>query len=151
MRDWSIAQWLAAGLFVATVIAVPVVSGLIGPSGSITAHPAALVVDEALGLRRDLENDPSRLAPYFMDSAVATELADSARNAQASPIPGWQMPYASKVGSSSADVVVIWDEDPAYAGWPAAHVFSLAEVHGRWVISDAREVTGAPPPAATGE
>lgn len=104
-------------------------------------HPAAVVVARLLVLRRERNADAAAYRPLFKDSAVASDLAQAAGQTSTSPpTPDWQAPYVSAVGSSTADVVVVWKRSQLSGGWPEATIFKMEKGDGAWRVLDAVSV-----------
>jgi hypothetical protein len=134
-----------AVVLAAAVAAAGTGCGILG--GGSSDHPAVEVVEDLLELRRKDVRDANAYAPFFEDSAIATALAEPGAVATGTPrVPEWRDLYASKTGSSTAEVAVVWKPDDAFRDWPKVTVFSLSLVRDRWVVVDAREETNAPRP-----
>lgn len=116
-----------------------------------TDHPAIVVIEELLELRRDDVRDPEAYAPYFLESSLATALAESsAEGTETARVPDWKDPYLTAETTSTADVAVVWKAADDFPGWPVATVFVLSLLDDRWVVIDATEATSAPEPIGTG-
>jgi hypothetical protein len=114
---------------------------------SAEKHPAARTVARLLELRRDDVRDPKRYAPFFMESELATALAEGSAEPTGTPrVPLWETPYVSEETSRQASVVVVWKADAAFEDWPAVNIFLLERFEDRWVVTDAIEATSAPAP-----
>lgn len=114
---------------------------------SATDHPAAQTVGELLKIRRKDVRDPEAYAPYFLESSLATALAESSEEATGEPrVPLWETPYVSEETPTTASVVVVWKADAAFEGWPALNIFLMSLEDDRWVVIDAIEATSAPEP-----
>lgn len=110
-------------------------------------HPAVKAVEGLLELRRNDVRDPQAYAPYFLESSLATALAESSVETTKSPrVPEWDKLYVSEETSSTAKVVVVWKKDAAFPDWPLVNIFSLSHQDDRWVVVDAAEATSAPKP-----
>ena len=114
-------------------------------SGIATTHLAATTVAELLALRSAATTDPAAYTPYFADAGIAEQLGASGAEGA---IPGFDTPYVSKLGGSSADVVVRWKDTDAFPGWPSATVFVMELDDGRWLVVDAVDASGTLPPPA---
>lgn len=141
--------------FTALVIAL-VLLALAGFGAGCTAdsgsdHPAVVAIRELLELRRGDVSDPEAYAPYFLESSLATALAESsAEETSAARIPKWKDPYLTAETSSTADVAVVWKASDDFPDWPFATIFMLSRLEDRWVVIDAKESTSAPEPMKTG-
>jgi hypothetical protein len=138
---------VAVGAF-ALLVAASVWAGVSTgrPSGLAYDHPAAVAVEKVLTLRYARSTDAAAYAPYFLESAIATELAATSAELTQSPIPRWQTPYVSAEGTSGVDVVVKWVASGQAAPSAIGVVFTVRETPVGWAISDAKEVAGTPPP-----
>lgn len=124
-------------------------AGCAADSGS--DHPAVVAIRELLELRRDDVSDPEAYAPYFLESSLATALAESsAEETSAARIPKWEDPYLTAETTSTADVAVVWKASDDFPDWPFATVFMLSRLDDRWVVIDAKETTSSPEPLGTG-
>lgn len=125
-----------------------VLATAVGCAQSATSHPAARTIEKLLELRRDDVRDPKAYAPYFLESSLATALAESSAETTKAPrVPEWEKPYVSEENSSGVSVVVVWKQDDRkFPGWPKANVFMLTEKDERWVVIDAIETSSAPAP-----
>lgn len=105
------------------------------------SHPAATAVGKVLHVRSRLSTDAADYAPYVLDSAVATALADDSagkRAGDSSAIPGWKRPYVSMETSAGAvDVIVVWKRSSVQTSWPEANRFKMVLDGGTWKMSDA--------------
>lgn len=104
--------------------------------------PPAAAVDALLSLRAERSQDASAYAQYLMDPALAIDLARAAAEETSTlpPTPDWEEPYVSSETSSTAQVVVVWGDRAQYPDWPAANVFLMEFLNGRWVVADAQSV-----------
>jgi hypothetical protein len=140
-------------VFVAALV-IALVAGCKAAAPAVD-HPAAETVQRLLELRRDDVRDPEAYAPFFLDSELATALAEGSGEPTGTPrVPEWEAPYVSEESSESVSVAVVWKADPDFEGWPAVNVFLLSLTDGRWIVVDALEATAAPAPlrpAKTGE
>ncbi len=136
------ASALAAVLLLSAAIA--------GCASDSSDHPAVVAVRELLELRRDDVRDAEAYAPYFMESSLATALAEGSTEPTGTPtIPDWEDPYLTAETSSTADVAVVWRPSADFPDWPVATVFVLSLLDDRWVVADATEATSAPEPLGT--
>lgn len=132
-------------LFLAVVLTLGVVSCT--STDPAVDHPAAIAVDELLELRRDDVRDPREYVPYFLESSLATALAEGSDEPTGTPrVPRWEPPYVSEETSTTASVVVVWKVDDDFEGWPAINIFLMSLEGERWVVTDAVEATSAPTP-----
>ncbi|MBN2822454.1 MAG: hypothetical protein JXR33_04615 [Coriobacteriia bacterium] len=104
-------------------------------------HRAVVALTELLDLRRAGSSDAAAYAPFFSESALATELADSAGESGEPAVPSWDSIYVSSETTESTDVVVIWVADDAFSGWPAATLFTMGAEGDKWFVLDARDVS----------
>lgn len=136
---------VCAALLLGTLAAGVAGCGVLG--GDTAGHPAVKAVTDLLDLRRKDVREASAYAPFFEDSALATALVEPGAVPTGTPrVPEWRTVYASKLGSSTAEVAVVWKPDDAFKDWPTVTVFLLKRSSGRWVVVDAREETKAPEP-----
>ncbi len=136
---------IAPLLYIAAIAVALVVGGCAAVPES--DHPAVDAISELLELRRDNVRDAEAYAPYFLESSLATALAEGSAEATEGPrVPDWEPPYVSEATSETASVVVIWKSDPGFLDWPAINIFMLALTDDRWVVIDAIEATAAPEP-----
>lgn len=128
-------------------LAAVVLATIAGCASVASSHPAARTVEGLLELRRDDVRDPKAYAPYFLESSLATALAQSAAETTEAPrVPEWDRIYVSEETSSGASVAVVWKKDKAFPDWPAVNIFSVELRDDRWVVVDAVEATSAPKP-----
>lgn len=133
----------AAWMLVATGL-LAVLAGC-APEGAV--HPAVSVIEDLLELRRADSRSAETYAPFFLESSLATALAEPSGDPTGTPrVPLWETPYVSEETSDTASVVVVWKQDPDFEGWPGVNVFSVQLLEGAWVVVDAVETTTAPPP-----
>lgn len=131
----------------ACIVAMAILSGC----ASEPQHPAVTVIEDLLQLRRADSRNAEDYAPYFLESSLATALAEGSGEPTGTPrVPEWEQPYLSEETTSKASVVVVWKVDPAFEEWPAVNVFSLELVDERWLVVDAIEATSAPEPVDSG-
>ena len=109
-------------------------------------HDAAKTIDRLLELRRDDVRDPKAYAPYFLESELATALAESSTDTGTPRVPRWDAPYVSEETSQQVSVVVVWKADKDFKDWPAVNIFMLERNDDRWVVVDAIEASSAPAP-----
>lgn len=141
MRRRSDRLWI--GLVVIGVLAVT----LAGCRTPAEEHPAITAVEELLQLRRADSRDPEAYAKYFLESDLATALAEGEGEPEGTPrIPQWEKPYLSEETTEAVSVAVVWKADPAFEDWPAVNVFWLSLVGGQWVVTDAVEASEVPAP-----
>lgn len=132
-------------LFVSAALAF--VAGCSCTPGTADGHPAAIMIAELLRLRADDVRDAEAYAPYFLESGLATALAEDSSVETGTPrVPDWEPPYVSAETSTTADVVVVWKPSVDFPDWPAVNVFKTELADGRWVVVDAEEATTAPEP-----
>lgn len=135
---------MIASAVVALLLLLIVAAGCTSASSD---HPAVVVVRKLLELRRDDVRDPEAYAPYFLESSLATALAEGSTEPTGSPrVPDWEDPYLTAETTSTADVAVVWKASDAFPDWPVATVFVLSQLDDRWVVTDALEATSAPAP-----
>lgn len=105
--------------------------------------PPAQAVQDLLELRSDRSEDASAYAEYVASVDLAQELAAAAVEESTSatpPTPGWDTPYVASETSATARVVVVWDPDDRFEGWPVATIFLTESVDGRWLTMDAEAI-----------
>jgi len=116
-------------------------------SSTASDHPAVVVIQELLELRRDDVRDAEAYEPYFPDAALAEELASGSDEPTGTPqVPEHELPYLTAETTSTADVAVVWKASDDFPDWPVATVFVLSQLDDRWVVVDALEATSAPKP-----
>lgn len=131
----------------ACVVALTILAGC----ASAPQHPAVSVIEELLRLRRADSRNAADYAPYFLESSLATALAEGSAEPTGTPrVPEWEQLYMSEAAPTEASVVVVWKADPAFEQWPKVNVFSLELVDERWMVVDAIEATSAPEPVDPG-
>lgn len=138
---------LAAGLSALFLVAC-------APSGPAYEHPAVASVNGLLEVRSRASTDPAEYAPFLVESAVATALAEDAvaRSAVGSrTIPAWKPPYLSAETSEGVDVTVVWTDASDFGDWPVAHRWLLVRVGDDWRVSDAVPATAGAIPQPLGE
>lgn len=116
-------------------------------SSAESDHAAVLAVQQLLELRREDSRDAGAYSPFFLDSSLATAVADGSGEATGTPqVPEWEPLYLSEETTGSASVVVRWKPADEFPDWPAVNIFMLSLVEDRWVVVDAIEATAAPEP-----
>lgn len=121
-------------------------------SSAAEKHDAAKTIDRLLELRRDDVRDPKAYAPYFLESELATALAEGSTEPTGTPrVPRWDAPYVSEETSQQVSVVVVWKADKDFKDWPAVNIFMLERSDDRWVVVDAIEASSAPAPLGAKE
>lgn len=111
-------------------------------------HPAVAALTNLLELRRAGSTDAEAYAPYFSNSALATELADSVGEERAPAVPPWDSMDVSSETSQGVEVLVVWSADAAFPGWVEATLFLMHAEGDRWIVDDALDSTAetlAPP------
>lgn len=138
--------------FVLGAVLTCVALGLLAGCGRTPSDltDAEQAVQELLDLRAERSVDASAYAEFFLEPALAQELANASqmeRDAEATstPTPEWESPYLSAEESSTADVVVVWITDDAHPDWPVATVFKMQLFENRWVAADAVAIEGDTP------
>lgn len=129
------------------VVALAAAVGGCAAASTGSDHPAIEAIRQLLELRRDDNRDPQAYSPFFLESGLATAVADGSGEDTGTPqVPEWEPLYLSEETSSSASVVVRWKPDADFEDWPVVNVFLLSLVDDRWVVVDAIEATTAPEP-----
>lgn len=132
-----------------TLTLAATVLGCAAPSAE-SDHAAVRTIQQLLELRREDSRDPKAYAPFFLESSLATALAEASEEDTGTPqIPEWETPYLSEETTDTASVVVVWRPDTAFPDWPKVNIFSLSYLEEQWVVIDAVEATAAPTPLST--
>ena len=132
---------------VAVVLALAAAVAGCAATSSQSDHPAVEAIQQLLELRREDNREPQAYAPFFLESSLATAVADGSGEQSGTPqVPEWEPLYLSAETTGSASVVVRWKADADFEGWPSVNVFLLSLVEDRWVVVDAIEATTAPEP-----
>lgn len=133
--------------YIVVVLALAATAAGCAAASSESDHPAVEAIQQLLELRRQDDRDPEAYAPFFMESSLATAVADGSGEETGTPqVPEWEPLYLSEETTTSASVVVRWKPDADFEDWPSVNVFLLSLVEDRWVVVDAIEATAAPEP-----
>jgi hypothetical protein len=106
--------------------------------------PPSRAIQKLLELRLARSKDASAYGLFFKTDPIPKSLAAAASKeatATKPPIPSWQTPYVSRLTTSAADVVVVWNADTGFGGHSPATVFGVEFWHKRWVVVDAKDIT----------
>lgn len=122
------------------------------PQPEVTLGSPVETVERLLELRAARSVDASAYAEVVAEQEVALNLVASAQaegDSDIAPTPEWEQPYVSSREETSSGVVVVWKADSDHADWPLATVFTVADVDGEWLATDAIPVyakADVPPP-----
>lgn len=129
--------WLTA------LVAVLALAGCAPASKQPELSAPAQSVQELLELRARNATDTAAYLRHVESTPLAQALAsDSGRRKPGEkPTPGWAAPTVSRQETRSAEVKVVWKKSEKFKKWPAATLFRLRLIEGRWLVIDAVDST----------
>ncbi|MDZ4655632.1 MAG: hypothetical protein U1F44_07145 [Coriobacteriia bacterium] len=137
-----------AAILACMIVTVLLLAGC--ATAHVDEHPAVAALTNLLELRRAGSADAEAYAPFFSNSALATELADSVGEERAPAVPPWDSMDVSSETSQGVEVLVVWSADAAFPNWAEATRFLMHAEGDRWIIDDALDSTAdVPAPSDT--